>query len=494
MGARRPSRPVVILSALLGAAIPAFALGARDGIPAPPAAKGDWVLVMTAFDVTSLEVSKRGIGDTLARSLYASLSRIERRRRDTSELAAYESTVRFENLSAAGKALADKRAERDALLYKGYPDWKYQAELNKLEAELLTLEYRVGKASENPDPVEPLPRFSLIEENRKGLFPPAPPSGRERAFCLEKKADGVLLGSVEERYGRIFLRLQIYGAVARSVFFDEVFPFSPENRDFATAEAAELLFAALAGERPSRLSVEAVPGDAVVSVGETFGGRGPVGPLILSPTSVSIKAHAEGYRRWSSQVDLGEGEEIHVNLRLEPLARHALALDAHDGPAAVYINGRYVGETPLPLELHGDVHLSLRGSSGAWAAAVARSDGAGGAAGGGSLVLSLRPLDGEDYRPVEDARRGFYGAYGRFWIALPAAFLFNGISRTYIDALGYQGDHAVVEDAYRSYFLYLGTSILTGVFFAETIYRLGRYMYTSRARSTPALRPKGKDG
>ncbi len=494
MGARRPLSPVVILSALLGAAVPALALGARDVPEAPAAVKGDWVLAMTVLDASSLEPSKRGIADTLTRSLYAYLSRIQRRRRDAAELAAYEASVRYENRSAAGKALADKRAERDALLYKGYPDWKYRAELKKLETAISSLEKGVAEATENPDRVEPLPRFATTEENRNGVFPPAPPAGSERAFCLEKKADGVLLGSVEERYGRIFLRLLVYVASARTVVFEDVIPFSPEDRDRATAEAAELLFAALAGERPSRLSVEAVPGDAVISVGETFGGRGSVGPLTLSPASVSVEAHAEGYRRWSSGVGLGEGEEVLVSLRLEPLARQALELDAREGPAAVYKNGRYVGRTPLALDLHGDAHFSLQSSSGASAAAVVRSDGAGGPGELGSLVFALRPPDGEDYEPVEAARMGFYGAYGRFWIALPAAFLLNGISKTYIDALSYQGDPAVVEDAYRSYFLYLGTSILAGAFFAETIYRLGRYVYTSGARSTPALRPKDKDG
>jgi len=92
------------------------------------------------------------------------------------------------------------------------------------------------------------------------------------------------------------------------------------------------------------------------------------------------------------------------------------------------------------------------------------------------VTLEPRKLPGKDDQPVERARKKFYGAYGRFWIALPLAFFLNGVSQSYINVLGSPNTYT-----YVSY----GAWAATGVFLAETLVRMVIYVHTGTKESIP---------
>jgi len=107
-------------------------------------------------------------------------------------------------------ALVKKRNERDALLFRGDPLWKYENDLKTIDEAILKLEQSVAAVEANAPLVEEKPVFALSEKNLKGTFPQPPQPGAEYRFCTTEKADAILSGTLSEYYGRIFLELKMY--------------------------------------------------------------------------------------------------------------------------------------------------------------------------------------------------------------------------------------------------------------------------------------------
>jgi hypothetical protein len=112
-----------------------------------------------------------------------------------------------------------------------------------------------------------------------------------------------------------------------------------------------------------------------------------------------------------------------------------------------------------------------------------------GAAGGDGvriIELPVRRMPGRNEKPVEEKRRKFYGAYGRFWIALPAAFFINGLAQTY--AYSYnasRGSEVMYDRAINSYYVSIGAWVVAGAFLAETLVRMGIYVHTASEEAVP---------
>jgi hypothetical protein len=90
------------------------------------------------------------------------------------------------------------------------------------------------------------------------------------------------------------------------------------------------------------------------------------------------------------------------------------------------------------------------------------------------------PHDPEEKRTGR-ARRRFYGAYGRLWLAVPVAFIISGMSSSYADAyiLNPSKTTEQYERAQRYQYISLGTIIAAGLVGAEAVYRIFRYVRTS---------------
>jgi hypothetical protein len=102
-------------------------------------------------------------------------------------------------------------------------------------------------------------------------------------------------------------------------------------------------------------------------------------------------------------------------------------------------------------------------------------------------IITLKPrlLPGPNDRPVEVRRRKFYGAYGRFWIALPAAFIINGVSQSYINSYNTSGGPELYGKARTAYYVSIGAWVVAGVCLVESLIRLGVYVHTASEESIP---------
>jgi hypothetical protein len=104
-------------------------------------------------------------------------------------------------------------------------------------------------------------------------------------------------------------------------------------------------------------------------------------------------------------------------------------------------------------------------------------------------IISLEPrkLPGKDDKPVEDKRKKFYGAYGRFWVALPAAFLINGFSQLYTTSYNASGSQSLYKDAKNLYYVSIGAWVVAGVFLVETLIRMGVYVHAASEEAVPLV-------
>jgi len=111
----------------------------------------------------------------------------------------------------------------------------------------------------------------------------------------------------------------------------------------------------------------------------------------------------------------------------------------------------------------------------------------GGGTPGETRIITLQPrkLPGKDDKPVERARKKFYGAYGRFWITLPVAFFVNGVYQGFLISYQNTGNPDMFNNATTSYYISIGAWSLTGVFLAETLVRMFVYVHTGTKESIP---------
>jgi hypothetical protein len=408
----------------------------------------------------------------MARTLTDSLNSVDRRIRVSPEYAYYQEYTWFKAYSEAGRQVAAKQTERDMLLFQGSPAWKYRKGIKTVDGEIekLNVLYRETEA-EIPGIVTE-PQFRLTEGNNSGVFPALPEPGLEYRFCVEQKADAFLAGAVSEYHGRIFISLKMYTLYTRSFHYEDSAIFSPEDITPAVTELAGRLAAAVSGTRPAAVAVKARPAEAIVLVDEVFAGQGETAVMEHLPGPVEVRVFADNHETVSVPVDLIAGELAELSINLKPLAQAALTITVPEGlNAQVYRGSRYVGDAPIVQFVPRDRHEYFYASTPDEESASMVYRGING-------TVVLEPESPRE-KEVERYRRKFYGAYGRFWIALPAAFLLSGIAGTYTSAYNYGGNPDIFDKSINYYYISIAALAVTGYMLAESFYRLYNYVYNA---------------
>ncbi|MDR2486080.1 MAG: hypothetical protein LBD55_11905 [Treponema sp.] len=448
----------------------------------------EWVLAVTAFDVSALPPARQVIGDLLTKSLIDSLNTIAYRVRVSPEYIYYQEYARSKDRAAAAKALAAKRGERDQLLFQGDPEWKYRKTLKTKEEEIKKLEESLKTAEEEAPPIALEPAFKLAETNMAGTFSPPPKAGGEYRFCVSQKADAFLAGSLIEFHGRLYAVLRLYTLYSQSFQYEDTVIFSIEDTRQGVDELAGRVVAAVSGSRPGSILIRGTPEEAVILIDGAFAGRGEAGPLEHPPGSVEIQSFADDYQALNIPVEIHAGELAELYINLQPLSREALTITVPDESARVYRGALYIGQTPLPVEIPTgqSTYFHVETPEGKTASAVRPGGGTGETLNALFLQTSI-PSTGAEGR-VAKARRKFYGAWARFWIALPTAFLLQGISDSQVRAYNTTGNAELYQPAQNSYYIAISAWVLFGLVSAEVLFRAGVYIYSSWKDADPLVR------
>jgi hypothetical protein len=479
----------------------AVSLYPRAKAEEPALVNTEYTICITAFDVSELPLSQKILGSIIQNRFAAKLAALDIRMRTDAELALYEEAAWNAARGEAAAKLKTKREERDTLLYRGYPGWKYRAELKKSDKEIAVLEEEFARVTDVKPVVEQAPHVKVISG-----FPEPPQSGNEEVFLQGQGADAVLAGKLSPYYGRIHAEVRLYTRFS-SFTYENATVFSIDDLNDAADELSGRAETAVAGREGSRLAVYTEPENARILVnnkklavsGET---------VALNPGEVSVTVTAEDYEPARGTLSLASGETAAADVKLNPFVMEPLrlALDPPEDAGRVYLGALYIGRYPPAGILSGEISGGLEAPDSAGENTflislpenyyryinVETEDGRGASAivlGGEQrdgreriMTLTPRPLPGPDEKPVEKRRRQFYGAWGRLWVTFPLYMLLNGFAHSYINSY-IQPDYRDKAEFWRNVNDY--GWIVPAVFGAESLIRLILYVNAANKEAVP---------
>jgi hypothetical protein len=509
---------------------PLFARGKQEEQKREPQ-YSEFVLCVTTFDVSALPPGQQPLGYILQREFARDMGQIHHRLRVEAELLRYEDVAWTAEKRKAAAMLAVKRGERDALLFQGYPDWKYKKELKRINKELETLEKEYKKALEEKPVIEEKPLFKLIAENTAAApnFPQPPRAGNEEAFLRDNNADAFLTGKFRLLYGRIYAEFRIYARASSYVYEDSLI-FSFEDLNSAANEIKQRFLVSLTNTDLIRMVLYSNPEDARIEVNGRFVKSGETVELPSGP--VTLKINADEHQGVSRELEL-EGGEQEFAFTLKPFTQETLGVTFSGSNSLLYLGAMLVKKNPpavvkeeavetadeeiteeqkvtakvtttdegdeteiperfpagfFPLSIPVEQYRYIRVDTedGLTGEAIVKGINDAGSSDAPRLItLKPRKLPGKDEKPVEKVRRKFYGAFGRFWVALPLALLSSGVAQSYANSYYLSGKQEAYNNANASYYVSVGAWAVTGVFIAESLIRLGIYVHTATKESIP---------
>jgi len=469
-----------------------FAKGKTD-IEEQKPINNEWLLCVTQFDYSMLQSSQRVAGNVITRSLVNTLNSVSYRLRISPEYAYYEGYAWWQAVNAAAKALSQKQDERALLLYRGDPDWRYRMNIKKIDADIEKLKEALAKKEAEKPLVNNEPLFNLVQANVNGNFPSPPKPGGERRFCQSQKADAFLTGSIREFHGRFYVTLKLYVLYANAYVYEDDIIFSPDDSGDAVDEISGRLTAALSGNKPAVIAVNADPPDAQVLINRNFAGRGSVEARERPPGWVTVAVTAEGYTPELAETELAGGEMTEIDVTLSPVLYSDAQISAPGAfGVSLYQGALYVGEAPYNLRIPvGDLgYVTAEARNGQTAKIVFPAPGIPGESFDFSLKLKQPSQQGQ--KRVNKARGRYYWSWGATWIAAILAWGANGMYSSYGDVISHSSSQRFYDEGRTWYYLYNGSMILLGATAAYNIFELVRYLRTSTEGATPIIKPEKK--
>jgi hypothetical protein len=469
-----------------------FAKGKADVEEQKPI-NNEWILCVTQFDYSTLQPSQRIAGQAITRGLVQTLHSVSYRLRISREYAYYEGYAWWQAVNAAAKALSQKQDERSLLLFRGDPDWRYQLNLQKIDADIEKLKEELAKKEAEKPLVNNEPSFSLVQANVNGTFPEPPKTGGERRFCQNLKVDAFLAGSIQEFHGRFIITLKLYVLYANDYVYEDDVIFSMDDTAEAVDEITGRLTAVLAGNKPAVIAVKADPPEAQVLINSNYAGRGSVEARERPPGKVTVAVTAEGYTPELAETDLVSGEITEVDIKLIPVLYSNVQIGAPGASGVSLYNGAlYVGEAPYNLRLPIDTlaFLTAESRNGQTAKIVFPSPDMPEQSYNLSVKLK-QPLQ-QGQMKVNKARSRYYWSWGATWIAAILTWGANGMYASYGDVISQTSSEDFFNEGKTWYYIYGGSLIALGVTAAYNIFELVRYLYTSTEGATPIASPEKK--
>ena len=481
----------------------------------------DFILCITSFDVSDLPPGMQILGSVLQRELVLDLSRIHYRIRSDDEISRYQELAMTAAMSAAAAKLSSKRAERDALLFRGFPDWKYKKEIKKIDKELPELEEAYRKTMEEIPIVAGKPLFLMSEQNIKGGFPLPPGKGGEEVFLKTYKYDAFLEGKFRLVYGRVYAEFRFFTRGASFIYEDSTI-FSQEDLNAAADELKSRFLTALVNSKPAALLVTAEPEDARLELNGRLVKSGET--VELPPGPVIIRASADDHQSIEREIELEGGNSEEIAFILKPFTMEIMGIDLGGKTGSVYLGAMYLGgnvaadkiaevkttdgEIPVEEIVSEEIaeaadeeelrpwffsvyvpvgqyrYIRVETEDGLTGEAIVK-----GSSTGEERIITLqpRPLPGKDDKPVEDKRKKFYGAYGRFWIVLPLAFLSGWLYSDNKNGYAVSGSRDMLVKRNVWCGVFIGGVSVAGGFLVESLVRMGIYIHTASKEAIPYI-------
>jgi hypothetical protein len=207
------------------------------------------------------------------------------------------------------------------------------------------------------------------------------------------------------------------------------------------------------------------------------------------PGELTVSVSAGGHRTAVREAELASGEKAELDIALNPLSMEMLDIAVPGAESAsIYMGALYVGTFPdfsgLEIPQGSYAYINTETDDGRTGRGIVL-----GSENEGRIITfnPQAPLQGKEAekRSVEVLRRKFYGAYGRFWVALPLAFLINGVFQSYAISYNASGSREIYDTAITAQNITMGAWIGAGLFLAETLVRLVFYVRAADKEAVP---------
>ncbi|MDR0644289.1 MAG: hypothetical protein LBG05_05160 [Treponema sp.] len=469
------------------------ALGSEEAAPAP--VNTEWVFVMTSIDIFGVPTPMQSIGNVVEKSLYQRLHSISSHRCAGEEYQYYKNKAWAKVRTDAAKKLADKRTQRDAVVFQGNPEWKYKKSIKTIDGDILKLEEEFRNADAKAPYIAEEVVFKFAEANRSGIFPVPPKSGGERQFCIAQKADAFMSGVITEYHGRVLLKLKVWSLAFNAFIYENNILFSAEDAFVAVGELTAELIETISGYRSARIAVRTDAPDALIFIGDNLVEKAEEETL-QPPGKVSVTVSAGNRKTVSVPLELAEDENVEVSVPLAPIELAPMSITAFDKTgeltAPVYKGALYLGNTPftfdLPVNVFDYFRVEMEGNRGSLAVFENTPNEA-----SGIKRLKTRLLPDPEKKPVEKARDRMYLSYGLFWMSLPlamvAGFPWEGGGGMYGSAFKEAQTSPTADNAARAETLLavsIAATVAVGLTIADTVYRAVKY-FTIANDNSPVL-------
>ncbi|ACS33484.1 DUF2341 domain-containing protein [Thermococcus gammatolerans] len=147
-------------------------------------------------------------------------------------------------------------------------------------------------------------------------------------------------GTVNDNEYSGFSKIYVYGG--EPFYIDWIFVRKYAPKDPVAIVGNEK---STTSETSASLTVTSNPSGAKVYVNGTYRGTTPVG-LVLPPGKYSIRISKDGYREYTTTVTLSPGEHRMISATLTS-AQGYLTVHTSPSGAKVYVDGKYIGTTPI---------------------------------------------------------------------------------------------------------------------------------------------------
>ena len=476
---------------------------------APPEVRNinsEFTLVICSPVISSLPVERQVIGNTVVRHLSYLLDGVDYRIRGEDEIAFYRDTAWNDSRTAVLRNIVSRRNERDLIIYRGDPQWRYERNLRTIDEAIKRLEDELALIEANPPVVEPEPVFRLSETNRNGIYPQSPSTGDEAGFISRQRADAFLTLDFFEYYDRIYLHIKLFTLYTNSYSYEDIILFAVQDVIPAIDEAGGRVAMEISGSLPAEFVIHAAPSNAIILVDNMYAGLGSAHIRTFSPSEVEISIYADNHVPSGFTLDLNPGEITEVTIDLTPFSYSIYDFDVPGSPGAqIYLGNLFVGEAPLNLHLprYQFHYINIETQDMETGSAIIRGGEnysgnvrfTGSSRGAEIIFQTSLPVSPDDNN-VERARRSFYNAYGAFWIILPVSLITAGIAGNFILANNYaawganhSGDYnTIYSNAVTATYVQLGANIAWVSGLALTFFQIYRYLRTAGTEAEPNVR------
>ncbi len=407
--------------------------------------------------------------ESLSREIFDIVSVCTTHRLTLSEAESIFQKAKDEEEIALRSEIRTLRGERDNLLFStaDTSDKYEELTLSITGKESVLAELWVGE-NDFEDVTLPL---TLSPMNTTGELLPAIAGSVE--LSRDEELDFLVWGRLEEVEGLLFLSYEIYSFIQDSALFSRNEVYLPEEADSFINDYRKELWNLLLGDDWCSLAVTVPePQTAMIYLDGEEGRLNRIETGFIKPGKHDILISAYGWESLEEEIFLSPDEELALSFSLVPLGLSRFPVRSLPQGADVFIGSRWMGTTPLFLELPGGFSRILLRKKGYTDYAYYLNDDT-------TDKLNIQ-LHGEEFQQssYNDTKRdSFYHSLGLFFASIPVtAVLYSSSlvnSRAYnLEVNSYGG----TEEAERLYTLselshhgYIGGLCLNVTLFVNVI-------------------------